>query len=121
MSDFKHSIAYVRFLSLLDAIRGEADFPVIDATERLLLERLASLWHTGQTVTVLRIMNDETLGLSPSTVHRRLKSLRSLGMIALDIDLHDHRTKYVVPTPKTQQYFDRLGRCMAESGLQPSA
>ena len=37
--------------------------------------------------------------ISPSTVHRRLKTLRAKGMIMLVNDTTDSRTKYVMPTP----------------------
>ena len=50
--------------------------------------------------------------MSPSTVHRRLKTLRKKGLLHFDVDAQDNRIKYIVKTDLTDQYFAHLGKCM---------
>ena len=107
-----HSADYQKFLNLVHAIRSLPSFPSMDAVENSLLERFAAIWHTGKRITVLEAMNMSS-DISPSTVHRRLKSLRAKGMLMLVNDTIDSRTKYVMPTELAIQYFDQLGQCMA--------
>lgn len=106
-----HSENYQKFLNLVKAIRSLPTFPGMDAVENSLLEGFAAVWHTGKRITVLEAMN-MTPNVSPSTVHRRLKTLRAKGMIVLVNDTVDSRTKYVMPTDLATQYFDQLGQCM---------
>ena len=113
------SQAYLRFLNLLDAIRGLPTFPTLDPVEERVLSVLAASWAVGTRVTVLQAM-ERVAGLSPSTVHRRLKTLRAKGMVALAVDEADHRTRYVVPTELSQRYFAKLGQCL-DQALRPEA
>jgi DNA-binding MarR family transcriptional regulator len=48
-------------------------------------------------------------------LHRRLKSLRKKGLLALKVDEVDTRVKYVVATEKTDAYFAAFGKCLAEA------
>jgi DNA-binding transcriptional ArsR family regulator len=116
MTTPEHSVAYLRFLSLLDAIRGDPSLPELEANERELLDMLAMRWFSGRKVCVLEAMNSGVSGMSPSTVHRRIKSLKGSGMIRIEQDGHDSRTKYLVPTDQALRYFDRLGECLERSG-----
>ncbi len=106
-----HSQAYLKFLNLVKALRELPTFPALDAVEQSLLDSFAAVWHTGKQITVLEAMH-MSKEISPSTVHRRLKSLRAKGMIMLINDTIDSRTKYVTPTPLATQCFDQLGQCM---------
>lgn len=106
-----HSQAYLKFLNLVKAIRDLPTFPMLDAVEQSLLDSFAAVWHTGKQITVLEAMH-MSKEISPSTVHRRLKTLRAKGMIMLINDTTDSRTKYVMPTPLANQFFDQLGQCM---------
>ena len=102
------SQTYQRFLNLVSAIKG---LPDLDAVERRVLDVLAGIWATGAKITVLEAM-DLAPGASPTTVHRRLKSLRERGLIDLKEDESDNRVKYVVPTRATHAYFAKLGRAL---------
>lgn len=102
------SQTYLRFLNLVGAIKG---LPDLDALERRVLDVLAGIWATGAKVTVLEAMH-LALDTSPTTVHRRLKSLRERGLIDLKEDDSDNRVKYVVPTRATQAYFAKLGQAL---------
>ncbi len=99
---------YLKFLNLVTAIREIPAFPQLDSVEERLLNLFARTWETNQKISVLEamaIMPD----ISPTTAHRRLKTLRQKGLIALNGDEVDNRIKYVVPTDLTTQYFNQLG------------
>ncbi|WP_418315673.1 winged helix DNA-binding protein [Piscinibacter sakaiensis] len=106
--------SYLRFLNLVQAIRGLPSVPVLDPVEERLLNALAALWANGEPVTVLQAMNCEP-DTSPSTVHRRLKSLRKLGLITYVEKADDQRSKYVELTPRAKQYYAALSRCMEKA------
>jgi DNA-binding MarR family transcriptional regulator len=114
-SDAQLSATYLRFLNLAQAIRTMPTFPSLDPVEERLLNALAAAWHSGRHVTVLEAMG-MTLEVSPTTLHRRLKSLRSKGLLALKTDDVDSRVKYVVSTDKTDQYFTAFGQCLSDAG-----
>lgn len=99
----------------MQAIRTLPTSPQIDPVEERLLNALAAVWHTGRRVTVLEAMA-MALDVSPTTLHRRLKSLRAKGLLALKTDDTDSRIKYVVSTDKADQYFSALGKCLNEAG-----
>jgi DNA-binding MarR family transcriptional regulator len=112
--DAKFSATYLRFLNLAQAIRTMPTFPALDPVEERLLNALAAAWHSGRQVTVLEAMG-MTLDVSPTTLHRRLKSLRSKGLLALQTDEVDSRVKYVVSTDKADQYFTAFGKCLSDA------
>jgi len=111
----KYSAVYLRFLNLMQAIRELPSFPHVDPVEERLLNALAAIWHRGQKVTVLEAMA-LPIEVSPTTLHRRLKSLRAKGLLALEIDATDTRVKYVTPTAQADEYFSTLGRCLDQAG-----
>jgi DNA-binding MarR family transcriptional regulator len=114
-SQTQYSTIYLRFLNLIQAIRELPTFPHVDPVEERLLNALAAIWHRGGRVTVLEAMS-LPVDVSPTTLHRRLKSLRAKDLLALETDGNDTRIKYVVPTQRTQEYFSVLGRCLNEAG-----
>jgi len=109
-----YSDLYLRFLNLTRAVRELPDFPDLDPVEERLLNLFASVWHLGQRITVLQAMGMSS-DVSSTTAHRRLKSLRAKGMIALISDEADNRVKYVQPTVKAQDYFSQLGQCLEQA------
>jgi DNA-binding MarR family transcriptional regulator len=104
--------AAVRFLNLINAIRALPTIPSLDPLEERILMALAQNWATGIAITVMQILNT-IHDASPSTVHRRLKSLKQKGLIAMREDEKDNRTKYVEPTELANNYFNEIGKCMA--------
>ena len=102
---------YLQFLNLAQAVRELPDFPSLDPVEERLLNRFAALWFQGEQITVLQAMSMSN-EISPTTVHRRLKSLRLKGMISLVSDDADNRIKYVRPGSQAQNYFSQLGQCL---------
>ena len=109
-----YSSTYLRFLNLVQAIREIPTFPAMDPVEERLLTMLAALWHQEKRISVLDAMS-LCREISATTAHRRLKTLRKKGMIALDIDTIDSRVKYVVPTALAKQYFTTLGQALDQA------
>ena len=107
----QHSLCYFKFLNLIEAIREIPTFPAMDPVEERLLNLLAATWHIGKRVSVLEAMGLST-EISATTAHRRLKTLRGKGMIALDADKSDTRIKYVVATELANSYFSTLGQAL---------
>ncbi len=109
-----HSQTYLRFLNLVMAVQTLPDFPKLDPVEERLLHLFGTVWHAEQKITVLQAMAiyDD---VSTTTAHRRLKSLRKKGIIALVPDAVDTRIKYVMPTPLASRYFAQLGQCLGEA------
>ncbi len=112
MESSRPCAAYLRFLNLLEALRGDPQTPHLETSERVLLEMLTLRWHSGRRVTVLEAMNSGVGGMSPSTVHRRIKSLKAAGMLQAVHDGTDSRTKYLIPTEAALAYFERMGDCL---------
>jgi len=107
---------YTKYLNLVRTIKASPTFPDLDAVEARMLNTFAANWHEDKQITVLEamVMLPE---ISTTTAHRRLKMLRKKGMIDLNLDSHDNRVKYVVPTKATHQYFAQLGQCMEKAQL----
>ena len=107
----KYSAIYLKFLSLHQAVREMSHFSTIDPVEDHLLRMLANVWHQEKQITVLEAMHLSE-NISPTTLHRRLMSLRSKDLISLQVSKSDNRVKYVIPTNLTQTYFAALGSAM---------
>lgn len=111
------SPAYFKFLNLLQALREIPTFPAIDATEERLLNQLAAIWGRGSHITVLETMQLDA-ETSPTTIHRRLKSLRKKGVIQLTVDEIDNRIKYVVPTALAMDYFAQISSALVKAAKE---
>lgn len=116
MTTTVNSLAYVRFLNLLGALRNDPSAPQLDPLERELLDLLAQRWADDVKVTVLEAMHSGVAGMSPSTVHRRLKTLKAAGLIVQVPDDADNRIKYLMPTDRARDYYERLGAALRSSG-----
>jgi predicted transcriptional regulator len=110
----EHSLTYFKFLNLVEAARQLPGLPAIDIVEDQVLGFFARCWYAGQRVTVVEAMNSLP-DLSPSTVQRRLKSLRAKGLVATESDQQDNRYKYIVPTDLAVRYFSALGQCVEKA------
>lgn len=105
---------YFKFLNLLNAVQDLSSFPALDALEERLLNTLAAAWHTNKRITVV-----EAMGMLPDTstgtVHRRLKTLRKKGLLAIQVDETDQRVKHVLPTDVAMEHFSKLAACLFEA------
>lgn len=107
----QHTSIYLKFLNLVQSVRQLPSFPEMDSVEERMLNLFAADWYAGQPITVLNAMG-MLAEISSTTAHRRLKSLRKKGLIALNTDDVDNRIKYVVPTDISNKYFAQLGQCL---------
>jgi DNA-binding HxlR family transcriptional regulator len=108
--------AYFRFVRLLETLEGESDFPVVDDIERSLLNFIALHAIQGKQLLVgdVIFLNKSA---SPATLNRRLSKLARAGFIRYGSD-PDGRKKYLELTPKSQDYFAKLGQCITSASKQ---
>jgi DNA-binding MarR family transcriptional regulator len=111
MTDLLPTNAFVRLLNLMHAISVLPAGVTLDPQEERLMHELGLRWGRAESVTVLAAMN-MMAEASPSTVQRRLKSLRAKGLLDFEPAPHDARVKYVVPTPPCTAYFDGMSDLM---------
>lgn len=107
---------YLRFLYLMRTVKQSMQTSV-DPVEEQMLNSLGALWYEGKKVTVLEAMA-LLPDISATTLHRRLKTLRTKGFISMDMDDVDNRVKYVVPTPMADEYFAKLSKSLDEAGKE---
>jgi DNA-binding MarR family transcriptional regulator len=112
-----YSQTYLNFLQLVQSLRDLPDFVLLDPVEERLLHLFATVWQADQKITVLQAMA-LSRDVSSTTAHRRLKSMRQKGVLALVPDEMDNRIKYVQPTPVAEHYFAQLGQCLSEAKPQ---
>lgn len=105
---------YLKFLNLAQAVRQSPAFPPLDLAEERLLDQLAASWCQGKRITVVKAMQMSP-DASSTTVHRRLKTLRSKGMLDLEMDEDDNRVKYIVSTDLSRNYLGKLGESVVEA------
>ena len=103
--------AFVRFINLMRAISVLPAGVTLDPQEERLMHELGFRWGRGETVTVLAAMNMLS-GASPSTVQRRLKTLRAKGLVDIQPSAHDARVRHVVATASGRCYFARMSELM---------
>ncbi len=108
------SLLYCKFVNLVAATRRLPGIPEIDAVEDRILAFLARSWYAGDRISVVEAMHGMP-EISPSTVQRRLKALRSKGLLRVENDEQDNRLKYVQPTDLSMRYFAALGQCMRKA------
>lgn len=87
-------------------------FPALDPLDERLLELLGRTWLAGVQMTVMQVMQ-QAQGMSSTTTHRRLKSLRERGFITLVTHEDDQRIKHVTATAMTERWFAMLGECIS--------
>ena len=108
---------YLRFLSLLHAIKGKGELPNLDLDAKRLLEVIGVQHSQGKPLTVSDAMAMTQIA-SPATIHRKLDVLREIGMIDTHFEGKNRRTKYLCPTPQAEKYFSQVGEVMQQAGLK---
>jgi hypothetical protein len=107
---------YFRFVRLVEALEGGADFPALGEVERSLLNFIAMHAMLGKSLLVGDVIFLNRAA-SPATLNRRLSKLAREGFIRYGSD-SDGRKKYLELTPKSQNYFTKLGRCISSASKQ---
>ncbi|MBF6617217.1 helix-turn-helix domain-containing protein [Pollutimonas thiosulfatoxidans] len=104
---------YLRFLNLVEAVRGLPALPTLDPLEERILALVARKAQQPSRLSVRDVMAMEALG-SPATIHGRLKSMREKGWIRL-ADTEDARRKQIALTPAALKHFDKLSMCLMQA------
>ena len=109
---------YFQFVHLLEVLEAKVDFPKVDGIERSLLNFIAMHAMQGKQLLVgdVIFLNKSA---SPATLNRRLSKLAQAGLIRYGSDT-DGRKKYLELTPKSQDYFAKLGQCITSASQQTS-
>jgi Fe2+ or Zn2+ uptake regulation protein len=106
---------YLRYLALAKTVHEtDMNLTAVDETAKRLLEVIALSHAENRPLTVSAAMALEPIA-SPGTIHRKLDLLREMGLIDQIFQGDNRRTKYLVPTPVTDAYFDNLGRMLIEA------
>ncbi|MEI7537944.1 MAG: winged helix-turn-helix domain-containing protein [Comamonadaceae bacterium] len=108
------TMPYLKFLQLVNTVRQLPSYPEMDATEVQTLNALAQEWSTGNKISVLQAMG-MLPNVSPSSVHRRLKTLRAKGFISLAEDEFDNRIKYIIGTKLFTKYLAQMDKCLTQA------
>lgn len=106
--------SYIKFLNLAKAIRELTAFPSLNPMEECLLNFIAMSWQADKMLSVSETMHSD-VAMSPSSVHRHLKSLLAKGFLGLTVDERDNRIKYITHTPLSAEYFSMLGQCISKT------
>jgi hypothetical protein len=112
--------AYLRFLQLAKVVQALPDGQEIDANELALLESVVLQWYENQPMTVREAIGLANLG-SPATLHKRITRLREKDLLSTLNQEGDRRAKFLIPTERTLDYFQHLGRSMQQAHQNPIA
>jgi Fe2+ or Zn2+ uptake regulation protein len=106
---------YMRYLALAKTVHeSDRHLTAVDETAKRLLEIIALSHAENRPLTVSAAMALEPIA-SPVTIHRKLDMLRELGLIDQIFQGDNRRTKYLIPTQVSDDYFDNLGRVLIEA------
>ncbi len=111
--------AYLRFLQLAKVVQALPDGQEMDANESALLQSVVLRWYESEPMTVREAIGLAQLG-SPATLHKRITRLREKDMLCTLNQEGDRRAKFLIPTQRTLDYFQHLGRSMQQAHQNPS-
>jgi hypothetical protein len=95
------------FFGIATSFKGPFQFPELDEIERSLLNQMALHFFEGNPLLVSDlILANETA--SSATLHRRLSKLLKKDLIRHGSNI-DGRKKYLELTPKSRNYFSKVG------------
>ncbi|PUE39642.1 hypothetical protein [Limnohabitans sp. Bal53] len=106
--------AYLRFLQLATVVQALPDGQEMDANESALLQSVVLRWYENEPMTVREAIGLAALG-SPATLHKRITRLREKDMLSTLNQEGDRRAKFLIPTQRTLDYFQNLGKSMQQA------
>lgn len=109
-----HNPLYFRFLGLSRSLMPANRNTLMSPSESQLLEEVALRELENNALSVREAIGLSHLG-SPATLHKRLRRLRNLELLAVQRKDHDRRTKYLIATPLAIEHFDNLGQAMQKA------
>ena len=100
---------YMTFLELSNRVEFK-----FDPSCASLLNEIGLAESQGNCLTVTDAMGLGSIA-SPATLHRRLDLLLESGYIAQTNKAGDRRTKFLITTPKSIEYFKEMEECLLHS------
>lgn len=104
---------YLRFVELQCTLNGSSGVPELDDIERSLLNQIALHFFAGKPLLVSDLIFTNKTA-SYATLHRRLSKLLKEDLIRHGSDI-DGRKKYLELTPKSRDYFSKVGECVRDA------
>lgn len=106
---------YLRFLRIARALdTNKKCMKDVDSTAMLLLNEIAIQHFDAKPLTVTEAMKLIAIA-SPATIHRKLDELREVGLIELNFEGKNRRTKYLVPSKAAIAYFEKMSDSMLKA------
>jgi DNA-binding MarR family transcriptional regulator len=109
------TVSYINFINSTRDYKLSQSCMSFDFIEEQVLQTVMISWCANTHLTVTDVISTSMKGVSQSTVHRRLRSLRKMSMITHAVDEIDTRIKYVYPTRHCIEYFNTLAACFNHS------
>lgn len=112
--------SYLRYLQLIEALNTEPSSKMsdIDPLAKQLLDKILLRHTQDNPMTVSNAMELSCIA-SPATIQRKLDLLREAGLIEQVFKGKNRRTKYLVTTALSEQYFKELSDAMAQAVAEP--
>jgi DNA-binding MarR family transcriptional regulator len=105
---------YLRFLQQTHRARGRGRLADLEPVCARLLDEIAIEDEQGTPLTVTGLMALAHIA-SPATLHRKMQSLMAEGLIELQVDPDNKRSKFVGLTKKGKRYYATLAALMADA------
>ncbi|MEY3880379.1 MAG: hypothetical protein RIQ94_1174 [Pseudomonadota bacterium] len=90
------TVSYINFINSTRDYKLSQSCMSFDFIEEQVLQTVMISWCANTHLTVTDVISTSMKGVSQSTVHRRLRSLRKMSMITHAVDEIDTRIKYVI-------------------------
>ena len=113
MSESSNEIKpFVRFLHLLNALEGLSSY--FDLNDLIILAKLQKVWSIGGQV-MINDLKSSIASISESTINRRIRKLKKLGIIRTRIDQKDERIRYIEADHKYDDHLDKINDFLAKN------
>jgi len=113
MSESSNEIKpFVRFLHLLNALEGLSSY--FDLNDLIILAKLQKVWSIGGQV-MINDLKSSIASISESTINRRIRKLKKLGIIRTRIDQKDERIRYIEADNKYDDHLDKINDFLAKN------
>tara|TARA_Y100001954_G_C15420272_1_gene411835 strand:- start:52 stop:408 length:357 start_codon:yes stop_codon:yes gene_type:complete len=113
MSESSNEIKpFIRFLHLLNALEGLSSY--FDLNDLIILAKLQKVWSIGGQV-MINDLKSSIASISESTINRRIRKLKKLGIIRTRIDQSDERIRYIEADHKYDVHLDKINDFLAKN------
>jgi hypothetical protein len=110
----KNREQFFQLLTAVNAVENAHHQALPDIDAQLLLMRIAMAHHNQAPLNVTQAMKLRHIG-SPAMLHRKINDLLAWGMVSLEFEGNNRRTKYLVPSEKAYAIIDEMAD--AASGI----